>query len=92
MSAAAELLLETARRGELHHAILCHGPSAPALREVALGIAKTLNCLNGTAGDDCTACQRIERRLQQIGCAPNGGWPKVSVAPTNCIFIWPMRA
>src|SRR5258708_7026191 len=63
MSAAAELLLETARRGELHHAILCHGPWAAALREVALGIAKTLNCLNGSTGDHCTACQRIERRL-----------------------------
>ena len=63
MSAAAELLLETERRGELHHAILCHGPSAAALREVSVGIAKTLNCLNGTAGDDCSACQRIERRM-----------------------------
>jgi hypothetical protein len=63
MSAAAELLLETAKRGELHHAILCHGPSAAELREVALGIAKTLNCLNGTTGDDCTACTRIERRM-----------------------------
>jgi DNA polymerase-3 subunit delta' len=63
MRATAELLLETARRGELHHAILCHGPSAAALREVALGTAKTLNCLNGSTGDNCTACQRIERRL-----------------------------
>ncbi len=63
MSATAELLLETARRGELHHAILCHGPSAATLREIALGIARTLNCLNGTEGDDCTACQRIERRM-----------------------------
>ena len=63
MSATAELLLETARRGELHHAILCHGPSSATLREVAVGIAKTLNCLNRTDGDDCTACQRIERRM-----------------------------
>jgi hypothetical protein len=63
MSATAELLLETARRGELHHAILVHGPAAATLREVAIGIAKTLNCLNGTSGDDCTACQRIERRM-----------------------------
>ena len=63
MSATAELLIETARRGELHHAILCHGPDATTLREVALGIARTLNCLNGTNGDDCTACQRIERRM-----------------------------
>ncbi|MGA8809856.1 MAG: hypothetical protein WB973_18440, partial [Thermoanaerobaculia bacterium] len=63
MSATAELLLQTAQRGELHHAILCHGPNAATLREVALRIAKTLNCLNGTAGDDCTACTRIERRM-----------------------------
>lgn len=63
MSATAELLIETARRGELHHAILCHGPDAATLREVAVGIARTLNCLNGTNGDDCTACQRIERRM-----------------------------
>ena len=63
MSATAELLLGTALLGELHHAILCHGPSAATLREVALGIARTLNCLNGTEGDDCTACQRIERRM-----------------------------
>jgi hypothetical protein len=63
MSAAAELLLETARLGELHHAILCHGPSAATLRETALGIARTLNCLNRTTGDGCTSCQRIERRI-----------------------------
>jgi hypothetical protein len=63
MSATAGLLIETARRGELHHAILCHGPDAVTLRGVAIGIAKTLNCLNGTSGDDCTACQRIERRM-----------------------------
>jgi len=63
MSSTAELLLQTAKRGELHHAILCYGPNAATLREVALGIAKTLNCLNGTEGDDCTACRRIEQRM-----------------------------
>jgi hypothetical protein len=63
VSEAARLLLETAQRGELHHAILCYGPSAQALRDVSVGIAKTLNCVNGTQGDDCTACQRIERRI-----------------------------
>jgi DNA polymerase-3 subunit delta' len=41
-----------------------HGPRPSALRDVALRIAKTLNCLNGTAGDDdCASCQRIERRI-----------------------------
>src|SRR5947207_14826703 len=63
MSATAELLLQTAQRGELHHAILCYGPNPATLREVGMRIAKTLNCLNGTEGDDCTACARIERRI-----------------------------
>lgn len=63
MSDTAELLLDTAQRGELHHAIILHGPAPEPLREVAVQIAKTLNCLNGTTGDHCTVCQRIERRL-----------------------------
>jgi DNA polymerase III subunit delta' len=63
VSEAARLLFETAQRGELHHAILCYGPAVATLREVAVGIAKTLNCLNNTQGDDCAACQRIERRI-----------------------------
>ncbi|MDP9361453.1 MAG: AAA family ATPase [Acidobacteriota bacterium] len=63
MNEAAQLLFETAQRRELHHAILCYGPAVATLREVAVGIAKTLNCLNGTHGDDCAACQRIERRI-----------------------------
>lgn len=63
MSDAASLLLDTAKRGELHHAIILHGPSIEGLRALALQIAKTLNCLNGSLGDDCAICQRIERRL-----------------------------
>jgi len=63
MNERAELLLDTARRGELHHAIILHGPSPEALREVAMAVAKTLNCLNRTTGDDCDSCQRIERRI-----------------------------
>lgn len=60
---AALLLLDTARRGELHHAIILHGPAPEPLRALALQIAKALNCANGTTGDDCSICQRIERRL-----------------------------
>jgi len=60
---AAPLLAETARRGELHHAIILHGPSPQALREAAIRIAKALNCLNRTTGDDCLTCQRIERGI-----------------------------
>lgn len=63
MNNAAALLADTAQRGELHHAIILHGPSTDALRSAALRIAKTLNCVNGTTGDDCHACQRIERRI-----------------------------
>jgi DNA polymerase III gamma/tau subunit len=60
---SAELLLDTARRGELHHAVVLHGPSPDALRRTALGIARTIECLNGTTGDDCSACRRVEQRL-----------------------------
>ncbi len=61
MNDAPSLLLDTARRGELHHAIILHGPAPAALRALAVDVAKTLNCLNGTTGDDCAACQRIDR-------------------------------
>ncbi|HEY8132949.1 MAG TPA: AAA family ATPase, partial [Thermoanaerobaculia bacterium] len=63
MNNAATLLADTARRGELHHAVILHGPSADALRDAAMRIAKALNCTNRTTGDDCLACQRIERRI-----------------------------
>jgi DNA polymerase III delta prime subunit len=62
MTDAASLLLDTARRGELHHAIILHGPAPATLRDVATQIAKTLNCANATMGDDCQVCQRIDRR------------------------------
>ncbi len=63
MNDAGALVIDTARRGELHHAVILHGPSATMRREVAVGVAKALNCMNGTAGDDCVSCQRIERRI-----------------------------
>ena len=56
------LILDTARRAELHHAIIVHGPSPALLRDIAVRIAKTLNCLEGSTSDDCTSCQRIDRR------------------------------
>lgn len=55
-------VLETARRNELHHALILHGPSPEPLRLLAVRIAKTLNCLEGSTGDDCLSCQRIDRR------------------------------
>lgn len=62
MTSTGSLILETARRGELHHAIILHGPSPALLRDLAIRVAKTLNCLEGSTGDDCTSCQRIDRR------------------------------
>src|SRR3954454_9595173 len=60
---SAELVLGTAQRGELHHAIVLHGPAPSAVRETAARIAKTIQCLNGTTGDNCTACRHVEQRL-----------------------------
>jgi hypothetical protein len=62
MTTTTSLILDTARRGELHHAIILHGPSPALLRDVAVRLAKTLNCLGGSTGDDCAACQRVDRR------------------------------
>jgi DNA polymerase III delta prime subunit len=63
MTTASSRVLETARRGELHHAIILYGPSLPLLRDLGMRIAKALNCINDTTGDDCAACQRIDRRI-----------------------------
>lgn len=62
MTTTTSLILDTARRGELHHAIILYGPSAPLLRDVGVRIAKTLNCVNESTGDDCLSCQRVDRR------------------------------
>lgn len=62
MTTTTSLIVDTAQRGELHHAIILYGPTAPLLRDVAVRVAKTLNCLNDGAGDDCQSCQRIDRR------------------------------
>jgi DNA polymerase III delta prime subunit len=62
MSTTTSLILDTAKRGELHHAIILYGPSTQLLRDTAVRVAKTLNCVNGSTGDDCAACQRIDRR------------------------------
>ena len=63
MSTTTSLVLDTARRGELHHAVILHGPAAQPLRDLAVRLAKTLNCLHGTTGDDCASCVRVDRRL-----------------------------
>src|SRR5687768_14129956 len=63
MTTTSSLVLDTARRGELHHAVILHGPAPQPLRDLALRMAKTLNCLEGTTGDDCNSCVRIDRRI-----------------------------
>ncbi|MFN2441098.1 MAG: hypothetical protein ABR517_00255 [Thermoanaerobaculia bacterium] len=61
MTRAAELLLETARRGELHHSIILHGPVASQLLELALEAAMALNCENRVGDDGCPTCQKVRR-------------------------------
>ncbi|HVR39012.1 MAG TPA: DNA polymerase III subunit [Thermoanaerobaculia bacterium] len=63
MTTAAARVLETARRGELHHAVILYGAASEPLTELALGLAQTLNCPEGSIGDDCVVCTRIARRL-----------------------------
>jgi DNA polymerase III delta prime subunit len=63
MSTAAELLLATARRGGIHHSIILQGSSPDALRALAISVARALNCFNGTSGDSCIACQKIDRGI-----------------------------
>lgn len=63
MTSASALVLEAARRGGLHHAMILHGPSPDALREFAMAVARTLNCPNGTTGDSCLACAKVDRGM-----------------------------
>jgi len=60
-SSPTQLLVESARRRTLHHALLLHGPSAKTLGGAAIAIAKALNCRNGSGGDGCPSCQKIDR-------------------------------
>ena len=63
MTSTSSLVLDTARRGELHHAVILYGPAPQPLRDLAVRMAKTLNCLKGTTGDDCNSCVRVDRRI-----------------------------
>jgi DNA polymerase III gamma/tau subunit len=63
MSSSSELLLETARRGDIHHALILHGPAEEMLMQTAVGIARALNCLSGSTGDDCAACIKIDKAV-----------------------------
>lgn len=61
MSSTVERLIEAARRGELHHSLVLHGPSMEALRTTAFAIARVLNCSSGAGDDECGGCTRIDR-------------------------------
>ncbi len=63
MSTPVDLLLETARSGGLHHALILHGQPPAVLSAIATRVAKAVNCLNGSTGDDCLSCSRIERDI-----------------------------
>lgn len=69
MSAAVELLVDTARRGELHHSIILHGPSPDALRAVALRLAHALECEGDPKKGLCAACGKVDR-----GTHPDVHW------------------
>jgi DNA polymerase III gamma/tau subunit len=62
MKDVSELVRETARRGELHHAVILHGPAPAALRALAQDIARAQNCPDG-GEDGCAICQRIDRQM-----------------------------
>lgn len=62
MKDVSELLRDTARRGELHHAMILHGPAPATMRALALDIARALNCAEG-GEDGCAICQRIDRQM-----------------------------
>ncbi|MHB0970702.1 MAG: DNA polymerase III subunit [Thermoanaerobaculia bacterium] len=63
MDAVTLLLLDTARRGELAHAVILHGPDSDALRDLSLRIARVLNCASGSGEDGCTNCDKIARGI-----------------------------
>lgn len=61
MATTTELLLETAARGELHHALILHGPSRELLLGTAIAVAKAVNCATQKGTDDCISCTKIDR-------------------------------
>lgn len=64
MSDARDALVRTARRGELHHALILHGPSNELLESISGEIARALNCLQDDDPEgECGACSRIRRAL-----------------------------
>lgn len=59
-----ESLVATARRGDLHHALILHGPSSDLLESVAGDVARALNCLGESdPGCSCLPCSKIRRGI-----------------------------
>ncbi|HXI11396.1 MAG TPA: hypothetical protein VNM92_01960 [Thermoanaerobaculia bacterium] len=63
MTSPSELLLESAQRGGIHHAVILYGRSPEELRAFAVTVALTVNCLNHTMGDDCVSCDKTRRDI-----------------------------
>lgn len=57
------LLTDTAARGQLHHAIIFHGPDAAELRRLAIRTTTVLNCARSSGEDGCVSCQKIARDI-----------------------------
>jgi DNA polymerase III delta prime subunit len=62
MTGPSHRLVESARLRTLHHAVILQGPSPKTLAATAIAIAKALNCRNGSEGDACPSCQKIDRQ------------------------------
>ncbi|MGK2856722.1 MAG: hypothetical protein ACSLFQ_05890 [Thermoanaerobaculia bacterium] len=62
MTGPSHRLVESARHRTLHHAVILQGPSPKTLATTAIAIAKALNCRNGSGGDSCASCQKIDRQ------------------------------
>lgn len=74
MSDPSLQLIEAAKQDELHHALILQGSDPTALASLAMALARTLNCLEGSAGGDrCLSCLKIERGnhpdIHRIGVA-----------------------
>jgi|GEM_PF-452814 len=61
MKASTDLLLERAQDGSLHHGLILQGTPSAVLQQAALRLAQTVNCPEGSTGDDCLSCSRIAR-------------------------------
>ncbi|HVT43243.1 MAG TPA: hypothetical protein VMT00_02530 [Thermoanaerobaculia bacterium] len=63
MRAIHELLEETAARGELHHAIILHGPSHEVMQRLAVRLAQRLICPLACPDASCLSCSRVAREI-----------------------------